>query len=527
MRQDSRPSPKTQRRLNRATGLRDAGLAFRRRFEAERVSNLEMLARALAAFDTPWLLTLVVPALALVHQFKPSGAFLPIGPVALLFAAWGGRRWGLQALPPVLLISLLFVLDTRWLAGLGNLWMIPILLVAWRIGADPAFAASIRNRQDLTLRDQALLLGLAGSSIALNAFDPDVSFISAPQGLPLLFLCGAIGASRVRPRTLLVPLLILVAANWLLAPLWPDPTVRPYVGFDFGILPFEAIAACLAFAAGRLITRDSPPSLILTAGAIALWCIVFGAALSGAAIELPYGFFGQSASSMLGAEESQQLVTPVEVIASPLLLFVQTIIVARLIGLSSMWPPRTIVGISAAMAAGAFATAWLLIQAGGPPERFGILSFTLSGHSAAFFAPWAVSLSVISAAAFAFTLRWRSEAASPARSDDRSFLIPLLGRPWTAALSALSAFTLLLAALLAAIGSEAVGQRIRAALDAAGDLRSETGYEANNTATELLGEDFNSESDLSTFGTDMSGTDINFETEQFDSTVNISTTNGN
>ncbi|HEY0012140.1 MAG TPA: hypothetical protein VGB79_04725 [Allosphingosinicella sp.] len=473
------------------------------------------------------MLTLVVPALALGQQFMPSGAFLPIGAVALLFAAWGGRRWGLEALAPVLLLSLLFVLDTKWLPGLGNLWMMPLLLVAWRIGADPASAASIWNRQDLTLRDQALFLALAGSSISINGFDPDVRFISAPQGLPLLFLCGAIGASRVRLRTLLAPLLILVAANWLLAPLWPYSTVRPYVGFDFGILPFAAIAACLAFAAGRLLTRDPPQSPILAAGAIAFWCIVFGAALSGAAIELPYGFFGQSASSLLGAEEGQQPVTTVEEMASPLLLFVQTIIVVRLIGASSTRPPWTIVGISAAMAAGACAIAWLLIRAGGPPERLGILSFTLSGHSAAFFAPWALSLSVISAAAFAFTLRWRSEVASPARADDQSFLILLLGRPWTAALSVLSAFTLLLAILLAGIGAEPVGQRIRAALDAAGDLRWESSYEVNNTATELPGVDFNTVSDVNMSRTDMNDIVFNFESAPSDSTVNISTTNGN
>jgi hypothetical protein len=249
--------------------------------------------------DTPWLLPPVVPLLALVPRVLPAGAILPVNFLVVLAVWAASRRWALDAVRPTLVICLFYLVRVPALPDLGDIWMIPVLLAACRLGLDSRLIDDLSQRQRIGAADGFLLLAFLISAWDLHAFDPEFALGGRPGSFAALLLFGLLGTSRVSFWKLLPLVVIATAAKWGLAPLQDGLRLRDILSYDFGLLPIDAIACCLAFAAGRILARPRERPLWLAVIAVALWLAMLAVATHSVSVQLFYGPFGQTVRSLL------------------------------------------------------------------------------------------------------------------------------------------------------------------------------------------------------------------------------------
>jgi len=214
-------------------------------------------AHAGRALDTPWLLLASLPALTLAKALVAASAIVPVDPLVALAVVVAARRWGLAALPPTLVICLCYLVQFPSLGGSGDIWMIPVLLVASLLGHDPAFLSEIRRRRKFNGVDRALLfLLLMSGPSELAAFRPDFAIVSHANETLAPVMLGLIGASSIRLRWPLALVAIALASTWLLSSLNAHGVEFYFVQFNFGLQPTSAIICIISLLMGYVITHE-------------------------------------------------------------------------------------------------------------------------------------------------------------------------------------------------------------------------------------------------------------------------------
>ncbi|HEU0099805.1 MAG TPA: hypothetical protein VFQ67_13655 [Allosphingosinicella sp.] len=465
-------------------------------FPSPRIDPRAALARAAAAADTPWLLLLTVPVLSLLKLVP--GLVIPAGSVVLASVWLGSLRWGLDSLRPTLALCLLCVVGFDPVPQSGNLFMIPWLLLAARLGAEPSFAASILRWRRLAAWDYPIILGLLTAWLSVSAFAPAFRISAGNTGITSLFAAALIGASQIPARPLLVLLATALASLWVFAPFGPQPSAMPFLNHGFGMPPVSGLTCAAAFAIGRLYSRPVAPNARLCVAATGVWTLLLILATANLGIRWPSIQFFPEAAFVTGFTPSASAF--VEPIAPVTLVALAALAAWRLAPeqlksrIRSLKPvaATTLAGELAIVAAVAFAFAglnWEMATGGwivGGRADVGN-PFILAARIA--------SLTLISALAIFLATRLpRTPSAPSSPPPTGSLFLALLGPLW----SRLVVFFLL------ATGALAIGSTLARA-----DLSSEIGNalspSPDNSASTLTNEE---EMELDNISALLSGNDV-------------------
>lgn len=206
--------------------------------------------RGFGWLDTPWLVLLLAPLRVLPGLLGIGAGGVPLHWFVLGAVVASGRRWGVAVVPPTLVLALGMVLPIEPI-GTGNLLFAPALLLAARLGYDPALLRSIQSVDRLTGADRLVLLALIlipSLSIETEAARRGVVPLNLYPGSALLPpLMVLLGLSAVRLRAVLLLLVIGFMALWLFGPTWsPGRRIASVLDWDFGLWPHDVITmACL------------------------------------------------------------------------------------------------------------------------------------------------------------------------------------------------------------------------------------------------------------------------------------------
>lgn len=281
-----------------------------------------------AYLDTPALLLLLYPLWLGAERYL--GLTLNLSILTLAASAIAGRRWGLRALPALMVLGMPFLLGwtqstLSTVVTTGEFWTIAAMVLVFRLTSVPEAFGEISNRR-WTPTDWIILLALCvAGSVTTKAFSIDDVLLLEQLDAEQVFKA----VIHLRPESNLLPVLMIVlgmlqAPRWpvmacltaglicavALSPFWPVPTsYAVYLTAFPGLWPSDFLTLVLIFLATHKViqlrrthqtnTSHRMYSLVmqyLLVPALFLMCIGFEFTVNLAQSQRPFWTLGKDVS---------------------------------------------------------------------------------------------------------------------------------------------------------------------------------------------------------------------------------------
>ncbi|SPH20764.1 hypothetical protein ASD8599_01505 [Ascidiaceihabitans donghaensis] len=281
-----------------------------------------------AYLDTPALLLLLYPFWLGAERYL--GLTLNLSILTLAASAIAGRRWGLRALPALMVLGMPFLLGWTQstfstVVTTGEFWTIAAMVLVFRLTSAPEAFGEISNRR-WTITDWIILLALCvAGSVTTKAFSIDDVLLLEQLDAEQVFKA----VIHLRPESNLLPVLMIVlgmlqaprgpvmaclAAGLIcavaLSPFWPVPTsYAVYLTAFPGLWPSDFLTLALIFLATHKFiqlrrthqTQTSHRMYVLVmqyllVPALFLMCIGFEFTVNLAQSQRPFWTFGKDVS---------------------------------------------------------------------------------------------------------------------------------------------------------------------------------------------------------------------------------------
>lgn len=281
-----------------------------------------------AYLDTPALLLLLYPFWLGTERYL--GLTLNLSILTLAATAIAGRRWGLRALPALMVLGMPFLLGWTQstfstVVTTGEFWTIAAMVLVFRLTSVPEAFGEISNRR-WTITDWFILLALCvAGSVTTKAFSIDDVLLLEQLDAEQVFKA----VIHLRPESNLLPVLMIVlgmlqAPRWpvmacltaglicavALSPFWPVPTsYAVYLTAFPGLWPSDFLTLALIFLATHKVIQLRRPHQTQTSHrvyllamqsilvpALFLMCIGFEFTVNLAQSQRPFWTFGKDVS---------------------------------------------------------------------------------------------------------------------------------------------------------------------------------------------------------------------------------------
>ncbi len=236
------------------------------------VSVRAEMAALFRAIDSPWTLALLFAAglnTSLLYNIFYGRTYERIDPDVVLFshaapflailAFWfAGRRWGVKSFAPAILVGLCFlpIYETNYgVSTLGDVLMLPALLIAAHFGAAPQFPTELYAYRRVGPIDALVLFCLLATGAVIfqalafdqgqgKAFGP--IFVAGGAIAPMVVVMLALAVSGADRRLAFVAILLAAAFSLPGLTMPTTPSMSPFVSRVIGLSPGDALVCLTA-----------------------------------------------------------------------------------------------------------------------------------------------------------------------------------------------------------------------------------------------------------------------------------------